>query len=1067
MSAPAYPIPEWHEDEISQIPALQFLVKLGWTYLSPAEALLRRGDRRGRVILTDILAEQLRTLNVIRFKGAEYPFTDSNIQSAIQALEDLPADALVRTNERAYDLLRLGKSLPQLVQGDLKSFPIQYVDWTRLERNTFHVTEEFCVEASGLAEPRRPDLVLFVNGIPFAVIECKRPDIKEPVREAIEQQIRNQKDEYVPRLFAYAQLLLALSPNEARYGTVGTSEKFWAVWREPVDKEVLSSIVNRPLPRDVTRTLFADRHRKVREHFEAVAVEGRAVTEQDRTLYALCRPERLMDLAHRFVIFDAGEKKIARYQQFFCVKKTMERVAKVGPDGHRQGGVVWHTQGSGKSLTMVMLATAIAEEIDATALKKVVLVTDRVNLDDQIFRTFHHCGLDPVRATTGRNLARLLEDPKFPVITTVIDKFEAVTRLDLRLESPDIFVLVDEGHRGQYRTLHANMRRVLPNACFIGFTGTPVFREEKDTIARFGGLIDTYTIKTAVTDKAVVPLLYEGRDVPQYVDRDQVDRWFERITATLSPEQAADLKRKFSSTSQLNKTEQKVAAIAWDVSTHFAANWKGSGFKGQLVAPDKATALMYKKFFDECGLVSTEVLISAPDDREGDDDLYAENRKEVVVFWRGMVGKSGRFATEEEYNRQLINAFKHGDTPEIIIVVSKLLTGFDAPRNAVLYLTRPLEDYSLLQAIARVNRVHEGKDFGYVIDYAGVLHKLNAALEVYGSSPAYDAVDLEGTITDVAVETSRLSQRHSDLWAVFRGVRSKRDQEEYERLLADEALRDDFYRNLSAYARTLAVALSSVHFFEATPEEKVRKYKDDLKFFEALRRSVRRRYAEVVDFGEYEGKIQRLLDRHVGTGEVETITPLVDIFDQAAFALELERAGSPASKADTIASRTARTIRERMEDDPAFYKKFSQLLEQAIADWRAQRLSDAEYLRAAMNIQTAITDRTQEELPSSVRYEPARRAVFGVVRETMAPYVLDRGILERVSEEAALAIDDVLERRRVVNWTESEDVQNRMRTEIEDELFELRSRHALPLTLDDIDRVMEESISLGRRHKAV
>lgn len=1067
MSDFHHPTPEWHEDEISQIPALQLMVNLGWSYLSPNEALAARGGRRGRVLLNEILAKQLRTLNVIQYKGAEYAFTESNIQSAIQALEDLPAEGVVRTNERVYDLLRLPKSVPQLIQGDLKSFPLSYIDWVNFYRNKFHVTEEFSVDPSGGGEPRRPDIVLFVNGIPLAVIECKRPSVKEPAVEAIEQQIRNQKPDYIPRLFAYSQLLVAVSPNEARYGTVGTNEKFWAVWREPIDEEELATLIHRPIDPEVSASLFADRPRRVRGYFEesAAAQDGRAITEQDRALFALCRPERLMELSHRFVIFDADEKKIARYQQFFCVKKTMSRIAAVGPDGSRQGGVVWHTQGSGKSLTMVMLATAIAEEVVATSMKKVVLVTDRIDLDEQIWRTFLHCGFEPVRATTGKHLAKLLEDPTVPVITTVIDKFEALTKLSLKLESPDIFVLVDEGHRGQYKTLHTNMRRVLPRACFLGFTGTPLFRSEKSTVKQFGGLIDTYTINQAVADKAVVPLLYEGRDVPQQVDHDQIDRWFERITANLSREQAADLKRKFSSTSQLNKTEQKVAAIAWDASAHFSDNFKDSGLKGQLVAPDKATALLYKRFFDDCGLVTTEVLISAPDDREGDDDVYTENKKDVVSYWRATVGKAGRFVDETDYNRKIINAFKYSEAPDIIIVVSKLLTGFDAPRNTVLYLTRQLEDYSLLQAIARVNRVHELKDFGYVIDYAGVLHKLSAALEVYGSLPSYDPEDLEGTIADISVETAQVPQRHSDLWSVFSRVRNKRDQEEYERLLSDEAVRDDFYRALGDYARTMAVALASIHFLQRTPSEKVEKYKHDLRFFEALRRSVRRRYAEVVDFRDYERKIQRLLDRHVGTGEVETITPLVDIFDEAAFSQELERAGSTASKADTIASRTAKSIREKMEDDPAFYKKFSQLLEQAIADWRAERLSDAEYLRQVMNIQTTVRDRTQEDLPVSVRDDPARRAVFGVVREAIAPYVIDRAVLDRMSEEAAVAIDDVMEKRRVVNWTENADVQNRMRTDIEDELFELSTKHGVDITLDDIDKVMEESINLGRRHK--
>lgn len=1066
MTAPHLPTPAWREDEASQIPALHLLVNLGWSYLPPDEALAARGGRTGRVLLTAILARQLAALNTIRFKGEEFAFSDANIQDAIQTLENREPDNPVRVNEGVYDLLRLGKSLSQSIEGDLKSFPIRYIDWEHPERNAFHVTEEFAVESAGAADSRRPDLVLFVNGIPLSVIECKRADIRNPVREAISQHIRNQKEEYIPRLFWYAQLLLALSPGEARYGTVGTSQKFWAAWREALEDDALAQLVNHPVPTGIAEQLFAGRFHHVRDHFDALARQGRSVNEQDRTLYALCRPERLLELVRRFTLFDEGEKKVARYQQFFTVRETLARVRTVDAEGRRMGGVVWHTQGSGKSLTMVMLATAIAESLDIPA-RKVVLVTDRVDLDDQIWKTFHHCGLEPMRARTGKHLVELLEGPKHPVITTVIDKFEAATKAKFRLESPDIFVLVDESHRGQYDVLHANMRRVLPKACFIGFTGTPVAKGEKNTIEKFGGLIQpVYTINDAVADAAVVPLLYEGRDVPQVVDREQIDRWFERITATLSKAQSADLKRKFSSTAQLNKSEQKVAAVAWDASAHFVSNdWKGV-FKGQLVAPDKATALLYKKHFDECGLVSTEVLISAPDDREGDDDVHEENKSEVVKFWRAMVGPTGRFKDEVDYNKLLIQRFKYGDEPDIIIVVDKLLTGFDAPRNIVLYLTRKLREHTLLQAIARVNRVWEGKDYGYVIDYAGVLHGLSEALDLYGSLSGFDRDDLEGTLIDIAAETARLPQLHSDLWSVFATVRNRRDQEEYERLLADEAVRDEFYRALSAFTRTLAVALGSVHFMETTPEATVAKYRGDLRFFEALRRAVRRRYAEVVDFGEYEPKIQRLLDRHVGTGEVETITPLVDIFDRAAFAREVELAGSPSSKADLIANRTATTLRERMDDDPTFYRKFSELLEQTIAEWRAQRISDAEYLARVQQVERAVVERPVDEVPDAVRYDPVATAYYGLVREKLAKYENDSTKVDTLGAEAAVAIDQIIDRRRVVNWTENPDVQNRMKTEIEDELFALRDRHGVSLSLEDIDAILDDVLNVARRRKA-
>ncbi len=1039
------------------------LQNLGWEYLTADEARELRGGRARRVLLEGILAPKLRELNRIRYKGREWPFSEGNIRTAVEALEDIPIDGLVRTSEKVYDLLRLGKSLQQSILGDTRGFPLQYIDWGHTGNNAFHVTEEFEVERTGSTDTCRPDIVLFVNGIPMAVIECKRPDLDDPMDQAISQQIRNQKNEYIPRLFLYAQLLFAISKNEALYGTVGTPKPFWAVWREDLDEATLDEAVNRPLPSDQMERLFANRFRYVRRHFDALSESGREPTVQDGTLVSLCRPERMLELMRRFVVYDGGQKKIARYQQYFCVKQTMVRVARPSADGTRPGGVVWHTQGSGKSLTMVMLAAAIAEEI-VGANKKVVLVTDRIDLDKQIRDTFRYCGFEPQRARTGKHFVELLKSEKHMVVTTVIDKFEtAVATKGLKLTSPDIFVMVDESHRGQYGPIHARMRRVLPNACFLGFTGTPIMTREKSTVRQFGGLIPpVYTIRQAVEDKSVVPLLYEGRYVPQMVDKEQIDRWFDRITATLSKDQAADLKKKFSSTAQLDKAEQKIATIAWDLSAHFANAWKDTRFKGQLVAPDKRTALLYKKHLDECGRVTSEVLISAPDDREGEVDVLEENVEEVVKFWRKMME---RYGSETEYNEQLIGAFKHGPEPDIIIVVAKLLTGFDAPRNVVLYLTRPLKDHSLLQAIARVNRVYEGKDFGYVIDYAGVLHDLEKALDLYGGLPEFDQEDLEDTLTDVSLEIAKLPQLHSDLWDVFKTVLNKRDEEEYERVLADPVLRAEFKERLSAYARTLQVALSTVKFLEETPEKKVQKYRDDLKFFMALRASVQRRYAEKIEFKDYEPRIQRLLDMHVGTGEVEQLTDLVNIFDQEAFAREVEKVDTPGGKADTIAYRTRQTIKERWEEDPAYYRRFSDLLEETIRAFRERRLSDVEYFNRVQEISGQVRDRSGDTVPEPVRYAPDARALYGVVRESVLSYGTDSIDIDTLGAEVALDIDRIVEELRTVNWTRNTDVQNRMRNAIEDRLFELKDRYGVPLTLEDIDTVMERCLDVAKARK--
>jgi len=1054
--------PDFREDAISKFPALCLLIQLGYKYLSPEEALTLRGGRLNNVLLDGVLAPWLRKNNYIHFKNQEIPFTEGNIFSAMQALREVPFDGLIRTNEKIYDLLCLGKSLEQTISGSTKSFTLRYIDWEHPENNVYHVTEEYAVEQSGIHQTRRPDIVLFVNGIPLVVIECKSPHLKKPMEQAISQQIRNQKDDEIPGLFIYSQLLLALSKNEAKYATTGTSMKFWAVWREE-DREFetqVQKLIDTPLSLEQTTNLFSGNIWTKRDSEEFLPQTSRLVTEQDRILYALCRPELLLEVTYRFILYDAGEKKIARYQQYFCVKNIISRIAEIGSEGRRNGGVVWHTQGSGKSLTMVMLAKSISI-CRGISDYRIVLVTDRIDLDDQIYTTFHHCGKKLEQARTGAHLASMLRGGKERIITTVIDKFDAVMgKFSVRITNPNIFVLIDESHRGQYGPRHAKMQRVLPNACYIGFTGTPVMKKDRNTIATFGGLIaPAYTIDRAVNDHAVVPLLYEGRHVEQIVDAKGIDAWFEKITSTLSPEQTADLKKKFSSTDQLNKAEQKVKAIAWDISTHFRDNWQGTGFKGQLVCQNKATALMYRRFLNEFAMVWSEVLISGPDEREGEEDIYQENKEEVQRFWKIVMQ---RFGNEKEYNKQIINAFKKSEHPEIIVVVDKLLTGFDAPCNTVLYLTRKLKDHSLLQAIARVNRLDEGKDYGYILDYRGVLQNLDQAFDLYGNLPEFDPEDLKGILTDIQKILAELPQKHSVLWDIFKSLQNRRDEEEYERLLADEELRNKFYERLSIFSRTLGIALSSAKFLEEIHPTKVDMYRKDLAFFIKLRSSIQHRYAEVIDFGEYEPKIQKLLDVHVGTGEVETITPLVNIFDKEAFSNEIASLTGESSRADTIAHRVSRSIHEHMQEDPAFYKKFSEMLNETILAFREDRLRANEYLNKVTEIMNAVVNRTDEDIPKQLKNHEVAKAYFGTLNEILTRFKSAHVDFDNVLADFSLTIDEVIERHRKVNWTQDMDTQNRMKTAIEDLLFEMKEKASIDLTFDEIDAILEQCLNIAR-----
>jgi type I restriction enzyme R subunit len=901
--------------------------------------------------------------------------------------------------------------------------------------------------------------LLFVNGIPLVVIECKAPS--GDWAQGISQLLGYQQDDEIPGLFRTVQLLLAANKNAARYGTVGTAAKFWSLWREREDrKEDVAAAVATPLTEAQKRATFAGGFAEEQAPFAAAeAGGGRGVTEQDRVLFALCRPDRLLDLVRRFTLFDGGEKKVARYQQFFAVRNLLRRVKTRDAEGRRQGGVIWHTQGSGKSLTMVMMARALAldPEID---LPRVVLVTDRIDLDEQIRRTFAACGLDPQQAQSGRHLLDLLGKDRAAIVTTLIHKFDTALRArGFEDRSTDVFLLVDESHRSQHGTLHPRMRKLFPNACYLGFTGTPLMKAEKSTFERFGGVIDVYAIRQAVEDKAIVPLLYEGRHVEQQVNAQGIDAWFERTCANLLAEQKADLKRKFARARELSQTGQTIACIAFDISQHFAQTWKGTGFKGQLVAPSKRAALAYKRALDELGEVTSEVVISGPDEREGYETIDEGPADEVVAFWKRMMA---RFGDERRYNGSVIESFKRREDPEILIVVDTLLTGFDAPKNTVLYITKKMKEHTLLQAIARVNRVEEGKDFGFIIDYQGLLGELDHALTAYSALDGYEEADVADTVLSIRDEIAKLPQRHSELWDIFREIRNKADEEAFERHLGDEVQRKLFYSRLNQFAKTLAIALSSAEYAnDPANAGRIAGYKSDLRRFERLRLAVKRRYQEEVSLREYEPRIRKLLDTHILAHQVLTLTPLVNIFDDEAFAKAVEGQASPAAKADLIASATKRTITERLEEDPAFYEPFSRLIQKAIEDFRQGRLDELDYLRTVSAIRDAVVNRKTDDLPAAVRDNPVATAFFGVALEVVRQ-VGGRAESEMLDIAAAIAANalTIIERHRIVDWIGNPDVQKAMANDLDDYLFDVvKGKQGVPLTpaiMDDlIDRVMQ------------
>ncbi|TRZ41671.1 type I restriction endonuclease subunit R [Robertkochia solimangrovi] len=1034
---------EYHD---SQAPALTLLQKMGWTYISPEETINQRDGLLSNVILEDILAERLHAINTFEYKGDPYKFSQSNIQSAITALKNVPEGGLIATNEKVYDLITLGKSYSETINGDKKSFSLRYIDWLHPENNSYHVTEEFVVE--GIKEKRRPDLVLFVNGIPFVVIENKRRDKNDSIEEAVSQNIRNQKTETgTPRLFHYAQLLLAVHPNEVKYATTGTPAKFWSVWKEDNEKAVQSVISS---------------------EINDLPGEDRLATAQDCGLMSLCSPQRVMDLSYKYIVFDGPIKKVCRYQQYFAVQDTLKQVTQFDTQEKRKGGVIWHTTGSGKSLTMVMLSKALALEksIDSP---RVIVVTDRKSLDKQIFKTFVNCGKNVKKAKSGNDLADLLKDKGNEVITTIIDKFRGASKSAYVDHSSNVFVLVDESHRSQYGSANLIMRKLLPNACFIGFTGTPLLKSEKNTARKFGGFIHKYTIDQAVKDGAVLPLLYEGRSAKLTINKKQIDKGFERLAAPLSEEAQKDLKRKFASISKIYESDHVVEEIAYDISKHFCENWQGTGFKAQLATPKIDTAIKYQRYFENQTnpnlKINTAVVFTPPDSRQDNEDVWSESSNESKIYWDSLME---RYQGQEVYENWVIDHFKEkGNEVELVIVVTKLLTGFDAPRNTVLYLAKPLHSHNLLQAIARVNRLFEGKEHGHIIDYVGILGKLDEALTDYSAFEDYDAEDITNAVIDVREEVRKVPLRHSDVIDIFKEVQNKEDIEALERHLSPKDIRDSFYERVSAFARVLQTALSSDEFYQEYTEAQIAFYKGELKRFQSLRRSVQVRYAEVISYKEYEPRVKKLLDTYVDAERVDQITSGVNIFDKNQVNEALASYGkTTASKADYIANNMKKVINENMDRDEAFYKKFSEMIEDTIRAFQEGRLSEKEYLETIMKTRDDMEKGHQEGIPNILQDKPKARAFFGALNDVIKD-VHGNGSVPGIAEQLAKAgidISEIVENLTIRDWKRNLDVQRQMENEIEDYLIDHRSTLGIELTFDEIDIILAKCLKIAKHN---
>lgn len=1026
---------------------ISFLQKMGYTYVSRSEAEQKR-DSLSKVIFTDELIRFL-SKQTYKYKGYEFLFSGDAIQRAVNALDASLLQGLSMASKEIYNLLTLGISLEENVVLDKdvpvrQSFDLSYIDFEHPANNIWQVTEEFSVERPN-GQYARPDVVLMVNGIPLVVIECKKSSVD--VKEGVRQNVRNMMPDYIPHLFKYTQLVMAMNPNKVLYGTCGTTVDYFVEWRE--DK--------------------ADWQKAI---CQSCSPNGN-ITEQDRVCASMLDKTRLLTLIRDFILYDSNIKKIARHQQFFAVQNAMDRIN--GKDNSDStGGVIWHTQGSGKSLTMVMLVRKIQNE-KANENPRFVIVTDRINLDKQIRDNFANSQMAPVRAATGKGLKAVLKDKSNRVITTLIHKFETVCRNRyLEPDSDKFYVLIDEAHRSQYNSMYNYMREVLPNATLIAFTGTPLIAsKKKNTYAKFGSSIHSYTMKRSIEDGITVPLVYEGRKVKQNDPSNAIDAFFDSLTSNLDEQSKKALRDKYSHFSKLAEVSSRINLIAFDIYDHFVNYCLPKGLKAMVVCSSRAAAVdMYNVLSSLPGnLVNPRVVITFGDKREGDDDdTTLESIKKIKEYHDKKV-KPLFGDNDEKYDDAVCSDFKNPDGDiNMLIVKDKLLTGFDAPVAGVLYVDKSLREHSLLQAIARVNRVYKGKDFGLIVDYWGIFGKLKSALDMYADAESemnkFDPVDIQDAIFGPVDEKNKLADSNSRLWQLFKGIDQYAPSEIWQESLRDENVRNEFYDQLKSFANLLNSALSNRSVFVEVGFDLIEKYRSDYLFFNKLRSAVIERYDNAIDLSKYESGIKSLLDTFVNATEVKIIVDPVYLGDDDAMAKLLGKDEPDNAKADKIKTRIESELKQIRYEDPLKFEEFSVKIKKTLAEYEQSRDAD-KYLSTmesmADDFRHGIMKR---DYPSSIANDGDTKAFYGsiiTILRSKAPFEIDTELEEKIADHATIikrAISDNAKR----DWKHNEVVHKQIHRVLDDCLFDMCDQIGFVIdktNVDVIDLMIEEIMKVA------
>lgn len=897
-------------------------------------------------------------------------------------------NGLYEANKNVYNLLRYGVSVKEEVGSPKET--VWLINWEQPEKNHFAIAEEVTVKGK---HNKRPDIVVYVNGIALGIIELKRS--KVGVSEGIRQNLDNQKPEFIQSFFTTAQYLIAGNDTQGlRYGTIETTEKYYLQWKE-----------------DSVKT------------YDYVL---------DKYIVQLFEKKRFLELIHDFVVFDKGTKKLCRPNQYFGIKAAQEKVRR------KEGGIIWHTQGSGKSLTMVWLTKWIRENVNNS---RVLIITDREELDDQIEKLFIGVEEKIYRTKSGKDLLNTLNSTKPWLICSLVHKFgkhseegdyesyieELKKNLDSNFKAKgDIYVFVDECHRTQSGKLHEAMNTILPDALFIGFTGTPLLKKDKQkSIEVFGPYIgNPYKFDEAVEDGVVLDLLYEARDVEQFVtDQQSIDEWFEAETRGLNDAAKVELKRRWGTMQKLLGSKSRLEKIVFDIVKDFKTKPRlatGSG-NAMLVSGSVYQACKYYELFQNVGFKECAIITSyAPHHShikgEETGEGTTDNLLKYEVYNKMLNGKS-----VEDFEAEVKAKFiKEPNKMKLLIVVDKLLTGFDAPSATYLYIDKKMQDHGLFQAICRVNRVDtEDKDYGFIVDYKDLFKSVKKSLKDYtsGAFDDFDVDDVKGLLTDrYEISRERLETALETVRAICEPVHPKDepsfirffcgDSENPDDIKATEEKRVALYKAVVALIRAYANIANEMHKVGYTTEES-EAIKKEVTFYTDLRETIKRASGDYIDFKAYEPAMRQLMDMYLDAKASKKISDfenktLVQLISYVADpAEEYSKGKSQESVAETIENNVRKVIIEESQTNPKYYERMSKLLDELIQQRKNETLAYQEYLRKIKELAEQITGKASpSDYPVSLA-SPAKRALYDNLEK---------------NEVLALAIDNVIHGNKLDGW---------------------------------------------------